>query len=39
MREPDRDKARLEHILTAINCVEEYTKGISEQPTRTTTAL
>ena len=31
MREPDRDKARLEHILTAINCVEEYTKGISEQ--------
>ncbi len=30
MREPERDKARLEHILSAIECVEEYTKNISE---------
>lgn len=30
MREPDRDITRLEHILNAINCVEEYTNGITE---------
>ena len=27
MREPERDKARLEHILNAIKCIEEYTNG------------
>ena len=31
MREPERDISRLEHILAAIECVEEYTNGISEQ--------
>ena len=31
MREPERDIQRLEHILNAIECVEDYTKGISEQ--------
>lgn len=30
MREPERDLARLEHILTAINCVEDYTKDLNE---------
>lgn len=30
MRESERDITRLEHILTAIDCVEEYTKGITE---------
>lgn len=30
MREPERDITRLEHILTVIDCVEEYTKGITE---------
>lgn len=28
MREPIRDKARLEHILEAIERVEEFTNGI-----------
>lgn len=31
MREPERDKSRLEHILKAIESVEEYTCGISEK--------
>ena len=31
MREPERDIARLEHILSAIECIEDYTKEISEQ--------
>jgi len=31
MREPERDKDRLEHILSAIDCVEEYTKEINEE--------
>lgn len=31
MREPERDIARLEHILTAIECVETYTESISEE--------
>ena len=31
MREPDRDFSRLEHILTAISCIEEYTNNISEE--------
>ena len=31
MREPERDLSRLEHILTAIDCVEEYTKDINEE--------
>ena len=30
MREPERDKSRLEDILTAIKCVEEYTGNLSE---------
>ena len=30
MREPERDISRLEDILYAIDCVEEYTKGVSE---------
>ena len=30
MREPKRDRNRLEHILNAIHCIEEYTNGISE---------
>lgn len=29
MREPIRDKGRLEHILEAITTVEEYTSGVS----------
>ena len=29
MREPVRDKGRLEHMLTAIDNVFEYTKGIT----------
>ena len=31
MREPERDRIRLEHILYAINSIEEYTKSISEE--------
>lgn len=31
MREPKRDRNRLEHILNAIHCIEEYTNGISEE--------
>ena len=31
MREPERDFSRLQHILTAITCVEEYINGISEE--------
>lgn len=31
MREPNRDFSRLEHILAAIACVEDYTNGISEE--------
>lgn len=31
MREPKRDILRLEHIISAIECVEEYTNDISEQ--------
>lgn len=34
MREPERDISRLEHILTAISCVEEYTEGVSEDQLR-----
>ena len=34
MREPERDKSRLEDILTAINCVEEYTGNLSETQLR-----
>jgi len=30
MREPERDQSRLEDILSAINCVEEYTKHLTE---------
>jgi len=30
MREPKRDTSRLQHILDAITCVEEYTSCISE---------
>lgn len=30
MREPKRDTSRLQHILDAIICVEEYTSCISE---------
>ena len=30
MREPVRDKGRLEHMLTAIDNVFEYTKGITQ---------
>ena len=29
MREPERDKSRLEDILTAIECVEDYTGNLS----------
>ena len=29
MREPIKDKGRLEHIITAINNVQEYTDGVS----------
>ena len=31
MREPERDLSRLKHILNAINCVEEYIDGVSEE--------
>ena len=31
MREPIRDKSRLEHILQAIEKIEEYTKGMTKQ--------
>lgn len=31
MREPIRDKSRLEHILQAITKIEEYTKGMTKQ--------
>ena len=31
MREPERDISRLKHILSAIECVEEYTSGISKE--------
>lgn len=31
MREPERDLSRLEHILSAIECVEEYTNNMSEE--------
>ena len=34
MREPERDIARLEHILSAIDCVENYICEISEQQLR-----
>lgn len=34
MREPKRDKSRLENILTAIECVEEYTNNLSEAQLR-----
>lgn len=30
MREPERNQSRLEDILSAINCVEEYTKNLTE---------
>lgn len=30
MREPERDLSRLEDILSAIDCVEEYTKNMNE---------
>ena len=31
MREPERDVSRLEHILAAIDCIEEYIKGINQE--------
>lgn len=31
MREPIRDKARLEHILQAIEKIEEYTRGLTKE--------
>ena len=31
MRDPERDKSRLEHMLNAISCVEEYTGSFSEE--------
>ena len=31
MREPERDTSRLKHILSAIECVEDYTNGIAEE--------
>ncbi|MBR5983948.1 MAG: DUF86 domain-containing protein [Bacteroidales bacterium] len=31
MREPERDLSRLEHILEAIGCVENYVEGISKE--------
>lgn len=31
MREPNRDITRLKHISAAILCVEEYTKGVTEE--------
>ena len=31
MREPERDLSRLEHILEAIGCVENYVDGISKE--------
>ena len=31
MREPERDISRLEHILAAIDCIEEYSKGADEE--------
>ena len=31
MREPSRDLSRFEHILSAIEYVESYTNGISEE--------
>ena len=31
MREPIRDKGRLEHILEAISKAQEYTEGISKE--------
>lgn len=31
MREPERDVSRLEHILAAIDCIEEYIKGITQE--------
>ena len=31
MREPERGLSRLEHILSAIECVEEYTNNMSEE--------
>ena len=34
MREPERDLSRLEDILNAITCVEEYTNDISEDELR-----
>ena len=30
MREPDRDLSRLQHILSAIECVETYVKDVNE---------
>lgn len=30
MREPERDLSRLKDILSAISCVEEYTKNLNE---------
>ena len=29
MRDPERDSGRMEHILMAIDKIEEYTDGIS----------
>ena len=31
MREPERDIQRLRHILSAIECVEDYTHGLTEE--------
>lgn len=31
MREPERDKGRLEHVLNAIECVENYTQDVSKE--------
>ena len=35
MREPERDLSRLEDILAAIKCVEEYTKELPRKLFRT----
>lgn len=31
MREPQRDRSRLEHMLSAIERVEEFTEGITQE--------
>lgn len=31
MREPKRDRGRLEHVLNAIECVENYTQNVDKE--------